>query len=195
MSGSPNTFGRFVALAGSGPVLMMTGRFGRSWVREAAYLFRARRRDLDFRPSWRLFASLADWGERWAVEQHSFAAGLILSAPGDPVVERAVGRCLADLYQLGRPLLWGVSSDRIRRHPRFAVRRNGWPEEWFPYPTATYARLAVAPDSAEFEPQFDPILFTSPPDFFISSDRRLRWLDALHHFDVRDFDELMARLG
>ena len=191
---APILFDRFAALAGSGAILLMTARFGRSPVREAASHLRARHRDLDFRPSWRLFANLVDWGERWGAEQHSFAAGLILSAAGDPVVERAVGRCLADLYQLGRPLLWGVSSDRIRWRPQFAVSRNGWPPEWFPYPASTYARLAVAPDSAEFEPRFDPILFTSAHDFFVSRDR-LSWLDALHQFDALDLDELIARLG
>ena len=47
---------RFATLAGSGAVLMMTARFGRSPVREAAYRFRAQHRDLDLKPSWRLFA-------------------------------------------------------------------------------------------------------------------------------------------
>ena len=47
--------------------------------------------DLDLKLSWRLFASLQDWGKRWPAEQDAFAAGLILSAADDPVVERAVG--------------------------------------------------------------------------------------------------------
>ena len=194
MRGSKGPLDRFAALAGRGAILLMTARFGRSPVREAASRLRARRRDLDFRLSWRLFANLVDWGERWGAEQHSFAAGLILSAAGDPVVERAVGRCLFDVYQRGRPVLWGVVSDRVRWYSRFKLGRNGWPEEWFPYPVATYARLAVAPDGAEFEPRFDPILFTSAPDFFVSRDR-LFWLDAVHHFDALDLDELIARLG
>src|SRR5439155_10737661 len=86
---------RFAAFAGGGAVLMFTAQFGRSPVRNAAYRLRARRRDVDLKPSWRLFASLDDWGKRWPAEQDTFAAGLILSAAGDPVVERAVGRCLA----------------------------------------------------------------------------------------------------
>lgn len=167
---------RFAALAGSGPVLMMTARFGRSRVRDAAYGLRDRRRELDLRLSWRLFASLLDWAERWPAEQDNYAAGLILSAAGDPVVERAVGRCLADLYRRGKPLLWGVVSDRVRWRPRFKLGWNGWPPEWYPHPTATYARLGVAHDSAEFCPQFDPILYSADSDFFVS-DARLYWRD------------------
>jgi hypothetical protein len=66
---------RFTRLAGGGgPVLMTTARFGRSPVRQAAYRLRAQRPDLDLKLSWRLFASLADWGERWPAEQGTFAA-------------------------------------------------------------------------------------------------------------------------
>jgi hypothetical protein len=170
---------RFAALTGEGAVLMMTARFGCSPVRQAAYRLHAKRRDLDLRLSWRVFGSLGEWGERWAAEQETFAAGLILSAAGEPVVERAVGRCLADLARLGRPLLWAVVSDRIRWHARFVVRPNGWPpEEVLPYP-ASYARLSAAQDIAEFRPQFDPILFATDPDFFIFNGR-LRWLDERH---------------
>jgi hypothetical protein len=151
-------------------------------VREAAYRLRAGHRDLDLKLSWQLFASLEDWGKGWQAGQTTFAAGVILSAAGDPVVERAVGRCLADLAGLGKPLLWGMVSDRVRWHPRFAMRPNGWdPEEWLPDP-ARYARLRVAPESAEFHPQFDPILFAAEPDFFIC-DSRLRWSEA-RHFDL-----------
>src|SRR6516162_316523 len=123
---------------------MMTARFGRSPVRDAAYRFRAQHRDLDLKPSWRLFASLEDWGRRWPAEQNAFAAGLIFSAAYDPVVERAVGRCLADLAGVGRPLLWGAVGQRVRWQPRFALTPNGWPPELIlPYP-GTYARLGVA---------------------------------------------------
>src|SRR5258708_6180417 len=76
---------RFTTHAGGGAVLVTTARFGRSPVRAAAYRFRARHRDLDLQLSWRLFASLRDWGKRWPAEQEVFAAGLILSAAGDPV--------------------------------------------------------------------------------------------------------------
>jgi hypothetical protein len=177
----PGPLKRFATLAGGGAVLMTTARFGRSPVRDAAYRFRAQRRDLDLKPSWRVFASLKDWAERWEAEQGAFAAGLILSAAGDPVVERAVGRCLADLYQLGKPLLWGVVSDRLRWRPRFKVGWNGWPKEWFPHPTDTYARLGVARDGVEFRPQFDPILYSADPDFFISNSRLYWRMDGLFH--------------
>ena len=170
---------RFATLAGSGAVLMMTARFGRSPVREAAYRFRAQHRDLDLKPSWRLFANLDDWGRRWPTEQSAFAAGLIFSAAGDPVVERAVGRCLADLARLGRPLLWATVGQRVRWRPRFALTPNGWPPELIlPHP-ATYARLGVARDAAEFRPRFDPILFTAEPDYFIF-ESRLSWFEARH---------------
>jgi hypothetical protein len=69
---------------------MMTARFGRSPVRNAAYRLRERRPDLDLKLSWRLFASLEDWGERWPAEQDTFAAGLILSAAGDPAAVAAL---------------------------------------------------------------------------------------------------------
>jgi hypothetical protein len=172
---------RFAALAGGGPVLLMTARFGRSPVRDAAYRFRAQRVDLDLRPAWRLFANLEDWGKRWPTKLGTFAAGLILSAADDPIVERAVGRCLADLARRGRPLLWGATGQPVRWHPRFVMSPNGWtPDRILPHP-ATYARLAVAHDIADFRPAFDPILFSADPDFFIF-DTRLRWRDT------RDFD-------
>jgi hypothetical protein len=179
MTGNGGPFERFTALTGEDPILVMTARFGRSPVRQAAYRLRAKRRDLDLKLSWQVFATLADWGKGWTVEQCTFAAGLILSAAGDPVVERAVGRCLYDLARLGRPLLWGVVSDRIRWHARFTMRPNGWPpEEVLPYPDA-YARLGVTHDIAEFCPQFDPILYAAKPDFLIFGSR-LRWLDERH---------------
>jgi hypothetical protein len=182
----PGPLERFAALAGSGAVLLMTGRFGRSPAREAAYRLRARRRrDLDLKLSWRLFTNLEDWGKRWPTEQDAFAAGLILSAAGDPVVERAVGRCLADLCQFGRPLLWGVVSDRIRWQPRFTMRPNGWPHERVLPPPAAYARLGAADDADEFRPWFDPILYTADPDFSVS-DSRLHWWEPRHFlFAVR----------
>jgi hypothetical protein len=58
---------------------MMTARFGRSPVRDAAYRLRERCSDLDLKLSWRLFASLEDWGKRWPAEQNTFAAGLVRS--------------------------------------------------------------------------------------------------------------------
>lgn len=178
----PSPFERFATLAGGGAVLMMTARFGRSPVREGADRLRARHRNLDLKPSWRLFGTLDDWGNRWPAERHTFAAGLILSAAGDPVVERAVGRCLADLTALGRPLLWGVTSGRLRWYPRFTMSPNGWlPEVMLPHP-ARYAQLGVVHDGAEFRPQFDSILYSADPDFFIFNSR-LRWWDA-RHFDL-----------
>ena len=177
---------RFATLAGGGPVLMTTARFGRSPVRDAAYRIRAWRRDLDLQLSWRLFASLPDWGTRWPAEQGDFAAGLILSAAGDPVVERAVGRGLADLARLGRPLLWGVVSQRIGWQSRFALTPNGWPpEEILPSPFE-YARLRVAYDTPEFCPRLDPILYAAEPDFRVS-DSGLSWWEARHfHLVTRD---------
>ena len=174
-----STLERFTTLSGGGPVLMMTARFGRSPVRDAAYRLRAQRRDLDLKLSWQLFAGLEDWCERWPTEQNNFAAGLILSTAGDPVVERAVGRCIYDLAAFGRPLLWGLVSHRIRWHPRFALIRNGWPPELIlPHP-ATHARLRLAQDAVEFRPLFDTILFAAEPDYFIF-DSRLNWRDARH---------------
>jgi hypothetical protein len=158
---------------------MMTARFGRSPVRDAACRFRDRHRDLDYKLSWRLFANLEDWGKRWPVEQQNFAAGMILSAAGDPVVERAVGRCLADLARLSRPLLWGVLNGCLRWHTRFLMRPNGWPPELISPQPATYARLAVAHDATEFRPQFDPVLFSADPDFSIL-ESRLCWLEPRH---------------
>jgi hypothetical protein len=177
---------RFAALAGGGPVLMTTARFGRSPVRNVAHRLRARRPDLHLELSWRLFASLGDWGKRWAVEQEAFAAGLILSAAGDPVVERAVGRCLADLARLRRPVLWGVVGQRIRWQPRFALTPNGWaPEEILPDPFE-YARLGLTSDTPEFRPRFDPILYSGEPDFSVS-DSYLSWWEARHfHWVTRD---------
>jgi hypothetical protein len=88
-SGRPQgPLARFTTLAGDGPVLMTTARFGRSPVRDAAYRLRERRPDLQLKLSWRLLASLEDWGKRWPAEQGTFAAGLILSAADDPTVER-----------------------------------------------------------------------------------------------------------
>ena len=175
----PGPLARFATLAAGGPVLLTTARFGRSPVREAAYRLRDRHRDLDLKLSWRLFASLEDWAGRWPTEQEDFSAGIILSAAGNPVLERAVGRCLADLARLGRPLLWGAVRQRVRWQPRFALTPNGWPPELIsPYP-GTYARLAVARDTAEFRPRFDPILFTAEPDYFIF-ESRLSWFEARH---------------
>jgi hypothetical protein len=168
-------------MAGNGPVLLTTARFGRSRVRDTAYRLCERSPDLDLKMSWRLFASLEDWGKRWPAEQDTFAAGLILSAPGDPVVERAVGRCLADLTRLGRPLLWGIIGQRMRWQPRFALTPNGWPpEQILPYP-ADYARLGVAHDTPEFCPRFDPILYLAEPDFSISASR-LQWREERSFF-------------
>jgi hypothetical protein len=183
---APGALERFAKLAGGGPVLMTTARFGRSAVRNAAYRLRARRPDFHLKPSWRLFASLGDWGKRWVAEQDAFAAGLILSAAGDPVVERAVGRCLADLAKLGRPLLWGVVGHRTRWQPRFALTPNGWaPEEILPDPFE-YARLVVTSDTPEFCPRFDPILYSGEPDFSVS-DSYLSWWEARHfHWVTRD---------
>jgi hypothetical protein len=177
---------RFAALAGGGPVLMSTAQFGRSPVRQAAYRLRERLPDLDLKSSWRLFASLADWGKRWPTEQEAFAAGLILSAAGDRAVDRAVGRCLADLARLGRPLLWGVVGYRIRWRPRFQLTPNGWPPEQILPSPFEYARLAVADDTAEFCPRFDPILYSEDPDFSVS-DSYLNWWEARHfHWTTRD---------
>ena len=104
---------------------------------------------------------------------------MIFSAAGDPVVERAVGRCLADLARLGRPLIWGVISLRLRWYPRFTMSPNGWPPELISPYSATYARLGAARDAAEFRPRFDPILFSADPDFFIF-ESRLCWFEARH---------------
>ena len=183
---APGPLARFAMLAAGGPVLMTTARFGRSSVRDAAYRLRDRRPDLHLKLSWRLFASLSDWGKRWVAEQDAFAAGLILSVAGDPVVERAVGRCLVDLARLGRPLLWGVVSQRIRWQPQFALTPNGWPpEEILPSPFE-YARLRVAYDTPGFCPRFDPILYSGEPDFSVS-DSYLSWWEARHfHLVMRD---------
>src|SRR5580658_10954893 len=48
---APGPLARFAALAGGGPVLMTTARFGRSSVRNAAYRLRERRPDLHLRLS------------------------------------------------------------------------------------------------------------------------------------------------
>jgi hypothetical protein len=185
---APGPLARFAALAGCGPVLMTTAQFGRSSVRNAAYRLRERRPDLHLKLSWRLFASLSDWGKRWPAEQDAFTAGLVLSAAGDPVVERAVGRCLADLAKLGRPLLWGVVGRRVRWQSRFALTPNGWtPEEILPNPFE-YGRLEVAHDAPEFCPRLDPILYSAEPDLSVSvSSSRLRWWEARHfHWVTRD---------
>jgi hypothetical protein len=165
---------------------MTTARFGRSPVRDVADRLRERCPDLDLKLSWRLFTSLEDWGKRWPAEQDTFAAGLILSAADDPAVERAVGRCLADLARLGRPLLWGAIGQRLRWQPRFTLTPNGWPpERILPYP-AEYARLGVAYDTPEFSPWFDPILYSAEPDFSVSHSR-LQWWEARHfHWATRD---------
>jgi hypothetical protein len=178
---------RFAALAGGGPVLMTTARFGRSPVRGAAYRLRAWRRDLDFRLSWRVFSSLQDWGSRWAAEQQTFAAGLILSAADDPVVERAVGRCLSDLARLGRPLLWGaIGHRRVRWLAQFELTPNGWPPEEIGPDPFEYARLELAYDTPEFRPRFDPILYSAEPDFYVS-ESRLQWWEARHfHWGTLD---------
>jgi hypothetical protein len=181
---APSSLERFATLAGGGPVLMMTAQFRRPRVRDAADRLRERRPDLDLKLSWRLFASLGDWGKRWPAEQDAFAAGLILSAAGD----RAVGRCLADLARLGRPVLWGVVGPRVRWQPRFALTPNGWPpEEILPSPFE-YARLRVAYDTAEFRPRFDPILYSAEPDFSLSvCGSHLCWWEARHfHWAIRD---------
>jgi hypothetical protein len=183
---APGPLARFAALAGGGPVLMTTAQFGRSSVRNAAYRLRERRPDLHLTLSWRLFASLSDWGKRWVAEQDAFAAGLILSAAGDPVVERAVGRCLADLARLDRPLLWGVVGQRVRWQSRFALTPNGWPPEQILPSPSEYARLGVAYETPEFCPRFDPILYAAEPDFAVSGSR-LSWWDGRHfHCVTRD---------
>ena len=183
---APGTLAHFATLAGGGPVLMMTAQFRRPRVRDAAYRLHKRRPDLDLKLSWRLFASLADWGKRWLAEQDVFAAGLILSAAGDPAVDRAVGRCLADLARLGRPVLWGVVGQRVRWQSRFALTPNGWPPEQILPSPFTYARLGVAYDTPEFRPRFDPILYSAEPDFSVS-DSYLSWWEARHfHWVTRD---------
>jgi hypothetical protein len=48
---APGPLARFATLAGGGPVLMTTARFGRSPVRNAAYRLRERRPDLDLKLS------------------------------------------------------------------------------------------------------------------------------------------------
>jgi len=171
---TPSSFDRWSERAEGGRIIVLKGRFGRSTVSPAAAHLRNRRRDLDLKLSWREFESVPDWGRRWPTEQHAFAAGLILTPTRDPVVERAVGRCLFDLARLGRPLLWGVVSDRIRWRSRFTLGWNGWPKEWLPYPESTYARLGVADDSGEFCPRFDPILYRADPDFYVCN-TRLYW--------------------
>ena len=179
-SGRPQgPLARFATLAAGGPVLMMTAQFGRAPVRDAAYRLRDRRPDLNLKPSWRLFASIQDWGKRWPTEQATFAAGLILSPAGNFAVERAVGRCLADLAGLGRPLLWGVGGHRLRWESRFKLTPNGWPpEQILPYPGA-YARLGVAHDAPEFRPLFHPILYSAEPDFYVDGSR-LEWWEERH---------------
>jgi hypothetical protein len=165
---------------------MMTARFGRSRVRDAAYRLQERCTDLNIKLSWRLFTSLEDWGKRWQVEQDAFAAAVILSAAGDPAVERAVGRCVFDLARLGRPLLWGVIGQRTRWQPRFMLTPNGWPpEEILPYP-GDYARLGVAYDAIEFCPLFAPILYSAEPDFSVSETGLAWWEERHFHWVTRD---------
>ncbi|HMD49424.1 MAG TPA: hypothetical protein VKG79_10015 [Bryobacteraceae bacterium] len=183
---APSSLARFATLAGGGAILMTTAQFGRSPVRQTAYRLCERRPDLDLKLSWRLFASLADWGKRWPAEQAAFAAGLILSAANDPAVDRAVGRCLADLARLGRPVLWGVVGPPVRWRSRFALTPNGWaPEEILPDPFE-YARLRVAYDTAEFRPRFDPILYAAEPDFSVSGSYLCWWEGRHFHWVMRD---------
>jgi hypothetical protein len=191
---APGPLARFATLAGNGPVLMTTARFGRSPVRNAAYRLRERRADIDFKLSWRLFASLQDWGKRWPAEQDTFAAGLILSAARDPAVERAVGRCLADLARLGRPILWGVIGQWVRWRPQFALTPNGWPPEEIGPDPFEYARLRVAVDTPEFRPRFDPILYLAEPDFSVSGSR-LSWWEPRHFQWVTRDGKRVALMG
>jgi hypothetical protein len=186
-SGRPfSPLASFAALTGGGPVLVTTARFGRSAVRDAAYRFRDRHPELDLKLSWRLFANLKEWGKPWPAEQGGFAGTLILSAAGDPVVERAVGRCLADLAWLGRPLLWGVIGQRVRWQPRFSLAPNGWPPELvLPYP-ATYARLGVAYGMPDFCPLFDPILYSAEPDYSVSGSGLQWWEERHFHWGTLD---------
>jgi hypothetical protein len=165
---------------------MMTGRFGRSPVWDVAYRLRDRCSELAITLSWQLFTSLKDWGERWPAKQDNFAAGLILTAATNPIVERAVGRCLADLARLGRPVLWGVIGQRVRWQSRFALTPNGWPPELISPDPFEYARLGVAYDTPEFRPRFDPILYSPEPDFRIG-DWGLWWWEArFFHWETRD---------
>jgi hypothetical protein len=176
---------RLAKLAGDGSMLTMTARFGRSPVRDAACRLREWCPDLDLKLSWHHFGSLVDWGNRWQGEQDAFAAGLIFSAAGDPIVERAVGRCLADLARLGRPLLWGAAGHRIRWQPRFKLTSNGHPGSLSP-DFREYARLGVAHDTVEFYPRVDPNLYATKPDFSVSGSR-LHWSEArLVHYVMHD---------
>ena len=108
-----------------------------------------------------------------------FRRGADPSAASDPVVERAVGRCLADLARLGRPQLWGVIGPPVRWRPRFFLTPNGWPPEEIGPDPFEYARLRVAVDTPEFCPRFDPILYAEEPDFSVSGSR-LSWWEARH---------------
>jgi hypothetical protein len=190
----PGPLTRFTALVNGGPVLLMTAQFGRSFVRDAAYRLRDRRSALDLRPSWRLFASLADWGARWPADQSTYAAGLILSAAADPAVDRAVGRCLADLAMLGRPLLWGAVGHRVHWQSRFALTPNGWgPEVILPYP-GDYARLRAADDAPEFCPLFASILYTEEPDFSVFASS-LSWWEPRHFHRVMHDGKVTIFIG
>jgi hypothetical protein len=177
-------FDRRTDLAEGSCALVLKGQFGPSSVTLAASALCNRHRDLDLVRSWREYESVPDWGRRWPTDQHKFAAGLVLTPAREPIIERSVGRCLFDLARLGRPLLWGVVSDRIRWHSRFALDWDGWPGNLFPYPTAAYARLIAWEDSAEFCPQFHPILYSADPDFTLStttSRPRVVWRDHPPH--------------
>jgi hypothetical protein len=99
---------------------MMTARFGRSPVRDAAYRLRACRRDLDFKLSWSLFASLQDWGSRWVAEQDAFAAGLILRRPAIPLSSAPSGD--ASLTWLG----WAGRSSGASLARRYAGARGSF---------------------------------------------------------------------
>ena len=122
-----------------------------------------------------MFVSLADWGQRWPAEQTDFAAGLILSEPDNPVLERAVARCLFDLARLGRPLLWGIAGTQLSWYPRLKMSPT-WPSNLIGPPLATYARLAVSDNSPKFRPAVDPILFSKKPDYAIDG-LRLSWCE------------------
>jgi len=120
-SGRPRgPLARLATLAGGGAVLMMTARFGRSPVRDAAYRLRAWRRDLDLRLSWLLFASLRDWGTRWVAEQDAFAAGLILRRPAIPLSSAPSGD--ASLTWLG----WAGRSSGASLARRYAGARGSF---------------------------------------------------------------------
>lgn len=63
--------------------------------------------------------------------------------------------------------------------PQFALNPNGSPPEEISPDPFEYARLAVADDTPEFHPRFDPILYSEEPDFSVS-DTGLQWWEARH---------------